>query len=224
MPFRASGIYALSIIVSNRIAGNDSVTIKETTELLEKTCHVIETHLVCSTPIANASVTSSTSSTDYNYNCAKYQEYELLLFCIQRLINAVVPIVTQLDQSIAAVSISRLAGAWKVIIACATHDLVLQESLEFVCLMGSIPTSFVCVLESIQLVKTILWSKRTSSYVVLLSFCVSAIRAIILSDCSLAYEVIPCYITHVIHRNCMYMSMIAFLGQGAIPAFGLVSS
>jgi len=124
--FRAYSLFALSLMIKHRNVGERMEVVQETLQLIERICQVCETHVAFWT-------TSDITST------AAIHEYDLLLVCLQRLINCTVPVVLDLDPS--SNVMVRFVRLWEVIRQSSSNSYLEKESLNFVVMASLFPTS-----------------------------------------------------------------------------------
>jgi hypothetical protein len=119
--FRAHGVFALSsMLKSGALINQESGDMASTMQSIEKVMQVLEIHLLHgSTPTDSASI----------------YEYDLLLVCLQRLVNVTVSLLLEIDPT--SENLHGLVKIWTVIQKASLNPAVQRECAEFV-LIGSV--------------------------------------------------------------------------------------
>eukprot|EP01041_Mallomonas_annulata_P001008 gene1008-1979_t len=171
LSFRAFSIFAMSIMVKNRAVGASMQDVNETIKLVTRVCQVTETHLVC--------VGNSDTSTSY--------EYDLLLVCLQRLINNTVPVILDVDPTSSLMV--RFVQLWDMIRSCSSNLILERETTEFVVAICLFPPG-VTTIDRLTVARSLhhaLERKGETSFVSL-QVTVEAVRALMLQDAECAFE------------------------------------
>lgn len=172
LSFRSFSVFAMSIIVKNREVGQSMHDVNETLKMITRVCQVAETHLVC---VGTANDTAS------------FYEQDLLLVCIQRLINYTVPIVLDVDPT--SNVMSRFVHIWEIIRSSSTNALVQRETMDFI-VMGCLFPPGVTSLDRMLVAKYLqnALERRVDSSCTSLHATVEAVRALMLQDADVACQ------------------------------------
>lgn len=112
--FRAHGVFSLCCIIKHRSHLKTASDAAETNALVEKVMQVLEVHLLCSGLVNDL-------ATPY--------EFPLLLVCLQRLINTILPTILELDPQ--SQHLENLIKMWSIIRKSCNIPAVQQECADF---------------------------------------------------------------------------------------------
>jgi hypothetical protein len=119
--FRSYALLALASVVRSKAVGQGSNDVHDTLALIKRVCDIAESHLV--SPVGGGSAPAdglASASVDV----------DLLLLSIQRLVNACVSIVMEIDPSSSLMH--RLFSLWTIVRNASEHPYVIKECIEFV--------------------------------------------------------------------------------------------
>lgn len=117
---------ALSCIVRSKAVGQGCNDVQETVSLITRVCEAAEGHLLCSAGNGN------------NEGMSICGDFNLLLACLQRLINAAVSIMMEIDPT--SHLMFRLFQLWETIRISLSHISVERECIEFIVGATMFPT------------------------------------------------------------------------------------
>lgn len=132
--FRAHGVFALSsMLKSGALVNQDSGDMGATMQYIDKVMQVLEIHLLHgSTPSDSAAI----------------YEYDLLLVCLQRLVNVTASVLLEVDPT--SENLHGLVKVWTVIQRASTNPSVQRECSEFI-LTGSVVLLSCKALEPVEM-------------------------------------------------------------------------
>lgn len=142
-------MFALSCIVRSKSVGQGSNDVQDTIALISRVCEAAEGHLLCGA--GNGSLEGHGISVDF----------DLLLVCLQRLINATVSIMMEIDPT--SRLMHRLFQLWQSIRMSSSHIFVEKECVEFVVGASMFPT------EALPIKSTALYLQKVFAYILILS-------------------------------------------------------
>ena len=122
--FRGCTLFALSSIVRSKAVGQGSSDVQETISLMTRVCDAAESHILKGNKANDGNVLSS--------------DFDFLLVCLQRLINATVSIMMEIDPT--SRIMSRLHQLWTTIRLSSNHIFVERECIDFVVSASMFPT------------------------------------------------------------------------------------
>ena len=165
--------------------------VTEALKLVTRVCQVAETHLAC--------IGSSDASTSH--------EYDLLLICIQRLINNTVPIILDIDPTSSIMG--RFVQLWDMIRTCSSNLTLERESMEFVVAICLFPPGAIGFDRSAvaRYLLQALERKGDLSFVALQGV-VEAVRALMLQDADCACQVV--YLHIILHHDLHILIVFTF--------------
>jgi hypothetical protein len=113
--FRAHGVFSLCCILKHRAHSKTACDVSDTNSLIEKVMQVLEVHLLCS------GLTNDVATT---------YELPLLLVCLQRLVNTILPTILEVDPH--SPHLENLVKMWTIIRkSCTGIPAVQQECADF---------------------------------------------------------------------------------------------
>ena len=122
--FRGCTVFALSCIVRSKIVGQGCDDVQETISLISRVCDAAEGHLLCG---AGSSTVEGSGG-----------DYDLLLVCLQRLVNSAVSIMMEIDPT--SHLMNKLCRLWSAIRLSSSNLLVEKECVEFIIAASMFPT------------------------------------------------------------------------------------
>jgi hypothetical protein len=129
--FRSYALLALASVVRSKAVGQGSNDVHDTLGLIKRVCDIAESHLVI--PVGCSSPADSLISVSV--------DVDLLLLSIQRLVNACVSIVMEIDPSSSLMH--RLFSLWTIVRNASEHPYVIKECIEFVVAASIFHTEYV---------------------------------------------------------------------------------
>lgn len=123
---RGSVIFSLACIVRSKAVGQGCNDVQDTIALISRVCDAAEGHLLCGN--GNGNTDGLTFPGDFDF----------LLVCLQRLINATVLIMMAIDP--ASNLMFRLFQLWETIRLSSSHVYVERECIEFIVGASMFPT------------------------------------------------------------------------------------
>ena len=164
MTFRSCALFGLKVIL-NTFGANCAN--KENVQILERVCHVIESHMVCTMVMGNTAMMDLMMQQQQNLHSSvqssisvwRNREYDAMLYQLQSLNNKVLPLihgvvtcksVPDANLTWAIKLTNRLFNSWSLIqlcyanegSECCNHDnnVLIQGSAEFIPVMFSLPS------------------------------------------------------------------------------------
>ncbi len=123
--FRSSALFALGNIVRSKSVGHGSSDVNETVLLISRVCDIVEGHLLMTT-------TSASADSPVLIN------FELFFVCLQRLVNASVSILMEIDPS--SLLMQRMFHIWEVVRIMPNSLNIEYECLQFVVFASMFPS------------------------------------------------------------------------------------
>ena len=126
--FRSSALFALGNIVRSKSVGQGSCDVNETLTLISRVCDIAEGHLLITTTSASA-------------DSPVLIDLELFLVCLQRLVNASVSILMEIDPS--SPLMQRMYHLWEAVRNMPSSLHVERECVEFIVSASMFPSAVV---------------------------------------------------------------------------------
>ena len=170
--FRAYSLFCLAQMLRNKDIGEHMQDVNETLKLVSKVCQISETHFVY---VGNAD-----SATSY--------DYDLILVCLQRLLNCTVSVVLDLDPT--STVMKKFIYLWEAIRLSSSTPYLEKESLDFIVNISLFPPGVIAIDRTgvATYLKQVIEHRGQNSYAALHA-AVEGCRALMLQETSCASRV-----------------------------------
>jgi hypothetical protein len=172
--FRGCTVFALSCIVRSKAVGQGSNDVHETIALISRVCDAAEGHLLYGA--GNGSAEGLGLSGDM----------DLLLVCVQRLVNAAVSKMMEIDPT--SPLMHRLFQLWETIRLSSSHVFVERECIEFIVGASMFPTEALPSRATAQYLQKVI-CRRSDINIETLQTAIAALRALVIRHSRIVCEI-----------------------------------
>lgn len=166
--FKSNCLFTLARILKSRSSIIGSYDRSETSALISRIIHTLEVHVL-----------------SFSDNVV-VSEIELLLICLQRLVNVALILILEIDPE--SQYLANLTTIWQIIQNCSNHAAVQRESLDFVVIGSTVLFSIVNPMTVVRYIKSLLL-RFDRSYHCFLPTIVDCIRVLIMKHSSILCSV-----------------------------------